>query len=263
MNVRKINSLFCLALLYNFFIIVSPLLSQNQAFSSFANSNFLNDDSQLILNLNEESNSLINKLSNEFMKKNQIAQAPQPLPQTINTNVTSTFYYNDPAQSVLIAPTFYQHQRVNQLYFSFGQCNATSCVNGNCITPGACECSPGWAQLNNTNQMCGYPLKSQLTAFCLEFFLVFGIGNMYAGRALHGVLKFIIFLSVIVLDIIFRHCFKSYKWGVKTKLNYLFLFLYFACLFWYVFDLVMFALNKYTDNNSMPLWVWGSNTANI
>lgn len=74
-------------------------------------------------------------------------------------------------------------------------CTSSNCGprNGFCIDLNTCQCQIGYANFETeespAGQYCTYQQKSQLVAFLLEFFFPIGVGHLYAGRIVNGLIK--------------------------------------------------------------------------
>lgn len=151
----------------------------------------------------------------------------------------------------------------NPLFIVKGNCSNDTCQNGSCSDSTSCVCNAGYGQLSpnthsnvNTTKMCTYKLKSQLTAFFLETFLVFGFGHLYSGRILNFLLKFFLILTILALDFIVKYFIRIQEYKSKKAVYIISYVLYGIIIVWQVTDVVMFGLNYYKDGNGMPLWVY-------
>ena len=151
----------------------------------------------------------------------------------------------------------YTNYGANPIYKAYGVCNSDTCVNGVCFNNSTCICKPGYAQLPDSGaNLCDYKLYSQLTAFFLELFLIFGFGHLYIGRILNFVLKLVIILTIISLDFLFKYFIKSDGYHSKKAIYISSYIFYAAIVAWQVLDVVLFGLNYFKDENDMPLWVY-------
>ena len=142
-----------------------------------------------------------------------------------------------------------------------GDCNKTTCENGKC-EKSYCVCKEGYGQVDETNKdspnynkLCNYQLKDQLLAFLLEAFLVFGVGHFYTHRILYGLIKCVIFISIILLDLLLKRIFVSKKSNTTSNIVCLIsYFLYFVLISFHLYDIMLFAVNRHTDGYAMPLY---------
>ena len=90
------------------------------------------------------------------------------------------------------------------------KCTISNCKGGFCIESFICQCQVGFVdkqdsqpQTTSTEPVvgdpkpilyCNYKQKSQLTSFLLEFIFPIGIGHLYAGRILNGILKMLLYI---------------------------------------------------------------------
>ena len=112
-----------------------------------------------------------------------------------------------------------------------------------------------------------------MTAFLLEFFLSSGIGHIYAGRLLMGLLKFVLSCMLCIFYGILKYKYNESKneyqnfrdlneennerkGTLETCIASLFCLFCFGLFFWQIADLVMFGTNKYNDGNNIPLNSW-------
>ncbi len=78
-------------------------------------------------------------------------------------------------------------------------CTLSNCGprNGFCIDEHTCQCHVGYANFKpvtrtyaqEPERYCTYEQGSQLVAFLLEFFFPIGVGHLYAGRIVNGIIK--------------------------------------------------------------------------
>jgi hypothetical protein len=139
------------------------------------------------------------------------------------------------------------------------------------------RCAEGYANSqvgqDSNGKYCQYTQKKQISAFLLEFFLSSGVGHLYCGRLVSGILK--LFFTCIFL--VFYGVLK-YKMGKEKKQSIFsndegsenenseedtercvgFFFCIMCCgLFaWQITDIVLFGTNKYYDGNGVPLQSW-------
>lgn len=118
----------------------------------------------------------------------------------------------------------------------------------------------------DSSKQCNYQKKKQLVAFLLEMFLGFGAGHFYTERYSMGGAKLACFLFGVYIICLFPISAKCISdkcdsdWMVLTVACF-----YYCCVlglaFWFIYDLVMFGLNKYPDGNGLPLLPWGVETS--
>ncbi len=150
--------------------------------------------------------------------------------------------------------------------------NESDCSgNGVCNEAGnGCNCNAGYTTLTNKKTkitaQCNYLMKYQLKAFLLELFVGFGAGHFYSLRYLHASLKLVAFLFGIYLICLFPLTAKciSDKFDSDFFVFFVSCFYYLCVIglaFWFVWDLVMFGLNRYKDGNGLSLLKWGNPTS--
>jgi hypothetical protein len=142
-----------------------------------------------------------------------------------------------------------------------GNCTNSTNLDSNNITL-LCDCEPGYTTLQNaTDTLCGYKQKKQKTAFLLELLLGFGAGHFYAERYTFAGLKLAAFVYGVLIICLFPLTAKL----VSEKCDSDLVVIAFSCFFyvcalglafWYIWDMVMFGLNKYEDGNGIPLMPW-------
>jgi hypothetical protein len=86
-----------------------------------------------------------------------------------------------------------------------------------------------------------------------------GIGHIFVGRILFGIVKLSSVIFTVTLDCFLRKCFSSDNYKTQSWFNSLIYLLYFLLVVWQVFDLVMIGLNKYPDGNGMVVKTWDVN----
>jgi hypothetical protein len=129
-----------------------------------------------------------------------------------------------------------------------------------------CICSLGHITHPEDSQYkCNYPQKKQLVAFLLELFLGFGSGHFYSGRTTFGGLKLGAFLFGIYIICLFPLSAKCLSDRFDSECLVIAVSCFYYCCavglaFWFVYDLVMFGMNKYLDGEGLMLLPWGSQT---
>ena len=150
----------------------------------------------------------------------------------------------------------------NNSYYANGTCSSSNCYSpyGICISNSSCLCNIGYAQdpskeVNKTNISCDYKLKEQQL-----FFLWIGAGHFYAQRWLYASAKCATIILIIIFDCFIKQCFFTNQYSNNFKgnrpFNIFIYFLYFLIFFWECFDLIMIALNKFSDGKGMDISVW-------
>jgi hypothetical protein len=153
------------------------------------------------------------------------------------------------------------------------RCSKINCLNGNCIDKDTCVCQHGYSTYNFTDGeykikdkdkiekgvndkrfYCDYKMKSQIVAFLLEVGFILGIGHIYLGRILHGLLKMNVILLFLFLDIFIKN--KIGNKSLKSKNMYynFSLFCYICIILFHLVDIVMMGLNKYNDGYGMRMY---------
>lgn len=139
-----------------------------------------------------------------------------------------------------------------------GPCDESTCGHGECKNNNTCVCDLGFAQLplSSSKVECNYEMKSQLTAFFLELFLILGFGHLYIQKYLLFAIKFLVIVGLLLLDFLLKYLIK-FKESSSRKTVYIFSYIFYSIIVvWQVIDVVMFGLNKYLDGNEMPLYVY-------
>ncbi len=201
-------------------------------------------------------------LKKERNETNQIKEAKPILKlQDIDTEYTDYTKQYTPLKSVIVKEPF--------------KCNFLSCASefGRCHSGSVCECNPGFMHVPHLQSIkfryCEYEQKQQGTAFILEFFFFFGIGHFYVNHIVIGILKFLIACASIYLINYFKKdvdpteliFYRKPDNSLETRLSlknsyYLKHVAYFfigTFIGFHVYDLILFAQNKYTDGYGVPL----------
>lgn len=154
----------------------------------------------------------------------------------------------------------------NDLLIVKGECSPNNCKETGKCTNSDCVCNDGYAQdpknpkPKSSDMRCNYKLKSQALYFIIEMFTWIGIGHIYAGRLLYGLVKLVVVLLIITIDCFLRKFFSRDRGSKSSNILFWMVYLfYFFILFWQVFDLVMIALNKNLDGNGMTIKTFDSN----
>ena len=133
------------------------------------------------------------------------------------------------------------------------------CINGENITEGVCECHNGYATYPHTeNKKCNYKKKKQWVAFLLEAIPSFGIGHLYIKNYGLGIGKLIFWIITWSLLILMRYFSIQREWKDEVALKFGLLSSIFTSvlIIWYITDLVLIGLNRYTDGNNIDLFPW-------
>jgi len=126
----------------------------------------------------------------------------------------------------------------------------------------ACICTEEWATFpEDSNQQCNYHKKKQLAAFLFEFFLGFGAGHFYCENYTIASLKLTSFLFGICIICLLPLTAKFINDRCESdSMVILTSCFYYLCAmglaFWFIYDLVIFGMNKYKDGNGIPLVHW-------
>lgn len=134
----------------------------------------------------------------------------------------------------------------------------TSCTQMNCFYPNVCisnfVCKCGNENANyfkdsisseNPPYYCAYGRKKQLVAFLLEFFLP-SFGHLYAGQYAIGVLKLLLpCVFVVLLYVIQNTLVKGIAGAGLCGMS-----------IWWLVDIILYGLNKYSDQNGVRLASW-------
>ena len=217
------------------------------------------------LNEKKETTSVtISKSESTLLKTNTIKKS-----KNLNKN-KQNFISNQPVSVVKTLPT-HEEERNSKFYrINNIQCSNTTCrsPNARCEDASTCMCLEGWANFNKEQKgnplglFCQYEQKGQITAFLLEFFLCFGVGHFYTGRIIHGVIKLIVLISGLVLAFIFKK--SNSEIEEDSKLNFSFFkgvglivtFIFISYAFFHLVDIILYASNKLSDGNGVPLKAW-------
>ena len=182
------------------------------------------------------------------------------------TDKSKIYYYNseqENLQNFLDAKSALAKLRNLQVFKCIDE--ATSCSGfGACNDDKTdCICSTGHLTYPQDSPFkCNYTQKKQLVAFLLELFLGFGAGHFYSERMTFAGLKLAAFLFGIYIICLFPISAKCIS--DRCDSDYLVIAVscfYYCCAvglaFWFIYDLVMFGMNKYLDGLDLPLLPWG------
>ena len=115
-----------------------------------------------------------------------------------------------------------------------------------------CSCKDGYITYpNKTDKYCNLEQKKQVYAFFLELCMGFGGGHFYRGAYKLGAIKLVAFIFGIVFSCSFPITAKyisdcDCEWIAIILSIIYYSYLYFLSL-WYIYDLVCFGNNYYTD----------------
>jgi hypothetical protein len=143
------------------------------------------------------------------------------------------------------------------LIFSFE--DSSKCENGDWIDNNICECKEKYSTYpHDAERLCSYKKKLQWIAFLLEAIPSFGIGHLYIKNYGFGIGKLIFWLITWLLLILMRYYSVQREWKDEMALKFgLFSSIFTTVLIiWYITDLVLFGLNRYTDGNNIDLYPW-------
>jgi len=143
--------------------------------------------------------------------------------------------------------------KVNKLNNQANQSNNTNTVNP--------TISNSNSNVNNIIVNNNYhPRSYQVTAFCLSFFLPFGVAHFYIGRWWLGLLQLCFMLITPIIIAILAYCAKccTGEGGKCCGINPSGVFIcwgVFAGIWWLV-DVILFGKNVYVDYWGYPLQAW-------
>lgn len=141
-------------------------------------------------------------------------------------------------------------------------CNSQTCPthHGYCKAD-TCICYEGYltTQTNSNKINCNYKQKNSLTGLLLETFGLIGFGHIYSGRYFIGILKIIIFYSIICFGTQFVIQFMKENTDSDAA-YYIKIIISVICigtpLVWHFLDLYNWACNKYLDGDGIPMVGW-------
>ena len=121
-----------------------------------------------------------------------------------------------------------------------------------------CTCNYGFATLDGSYYQCGYARKKALYALLLEICPSFGFGHLYIQRYelfIAKLVSFIFFCYLIFCIMIFIGSINESNVNEDTikRTEKILMYFYPFIYAWYLFDIVVYTLNKYKDKNSMDL----------
>ena len=143
--------------------------------------------------------------------------------------------------------------------------------HGQCSSDGTeCICDSGYAtsfkdsyNSHNSYMQCSYAQKTQQTAIILQVFIGYvGAAHFYVGNAVLGIFALMTFIFSIISPFCLEHCCiepccpkclprqsedrKSVVDGCKYTFRAI-------IILWWLIDIIIFSLNKYTDGNHVEL----------
>ena len=124
-------------------------------------------------------------------------------------------------------------------------CNEKNCppTRGTCSSENFCYCFDGYISTFETPTQCDYEQKDRVLYFLLEFILSFGIGHLYVGKCIYGLIKMACYVSICVI-----YFFKFHKKkGIDAARIRFFLGLNY-CI-WQLIDGLCIFRGTYTDGN--------------
>jgi hypothetical protein len=122
-------------------------------------------------------------------------------------------------------------------------CNITG---GTCVNENECKCDEKWANFKGDDVLCDYKRIDRAVPLILEFFLPFGVGHFYSQRYVHGIIKFSLFMYLVI------SLKNNPQLSVsKHYVNQLMVLIYILV---YTIDLLGFATGIYKDGNSISMY---------
>ena len=78
-------------------------------------------------------------------------------------------------------------------------CNEENCPpeRGTCSGENFCFCFDGYISSYESSTQCDYEQKDRTLYFLLEFVLSFGIGHLYAGHYIYGIIKMLCYVCLL------------------------------------------------------------------
>ena len=124
-------------------------------------------------------------------------------------------------------------------------CNEDNCPKhrGTCSGENYCYCFDGYISSFETSFFCDYDQKDRTLYFLLEFVLSFGIGHLYAGNYIYGIIKLICYSILFGL---YHFKFKKTKGIDAARIS---LFLWTIISIWQFIDGRNIFKGIYTDGN--------------
>ena len=127
-------------------------------------------------------------------------------------------------------------------------CNEENCPpeRGTCSGENFCFCFDGYISSYESSTQCDYEQKDRTLYFLLEFVLSFGIGHLYAGHYIYGIIKMLCY--VCLLGIYFIKFAK--KKGIDAARIRLFIWVIISI--WQMIDGISIFKGTYNDGNDKP-----------
>ena len=127
-------------------------------------------------------------------------------------------------------------------------CNEEICPieRGTCSGENFCFCFDGYISSYESTYQCDYEQKDRTLYFLLEFVLSFGIGHIYAGNFVYGVIKMICYAGLLGTYLI--------KFAKKKGIDAarIRLFIWVVIAIWQLIDGLCIFKGIYTDGNGKP-----------
>ena len=128
---------------------------------------------------------------------------------------------------------------------NYDLCNEENCPpeRGTCSWENFCFCFDGYLSTYEIPVLCDYQQKDRTLYFVLEFFLSLGIGHLYAGNYIYGIIKMICYSGLLGLY------FVKYlnKKGIDAARIRLYIWVIIAI--WQIIDGLCIFRGIYTDGN--------------
>ena len=127
-------------------------------------------------------------------------------------------------------------------------CNEEICPleRGTCSGENFCFCFDGYISSYESSVLCDYAQKDRTLYFLLEFVLSFGLGHLYAGNYIYGIIKMLCYFGLFG-----AYLFKFMKKkGIDAARIRLFIWVIIGI--WQVIDGISIFKGTYTDGNKKP-----------
>jgi hypothetical protein len=242
-------------------------------------------------NNNNNNNNINNKILLEIKIKNKNQE-------NYNTNFIPNFNLNllevkqIKTNNANPNPNYINNDYNNHNKTDFSKAININCTQNNCRFPNYCSkdrdvclCANTHAELiynnkrskiieesinskyNNKNikEFCLYKRKNQIIYFLLELIFNCGIGHIYAGNLINGIIKMVLVIMpcLIFMAMILMGIMSSSKIADMSVIGYCInLTLICALLAWWIVDIVLIATGFYVDGNGVPLINWDLNQIN-
>ena len=131
---------------------------------------------------------------------------------------------------------------------------------GNCVNS-TCFCITGWTVSPGSSIDCNYQQINQSYYFYLEFVFLYGLGHIYAGNYVLGIVKLVLFVFLITQLTLIPICSKFVddkcdNGCIRLLVGLFFLFFSMGFFGWVLFDLIAIGNGFYYDGNGVPLVDW-------